>query len=286
MTDPVFHDPTLRDRLGDRPAAGGGDGAAAEGLVVTLPAEEARHAAVKRIAVGESVVVTDGAGTAVRGRWRDGAVEVTEVLPPHRPRPRVTVVQAVPKSERAELAVDLAVQAGADRIVPWEADRCIARWSGKPGRVEKARAKWATAALAAMKQSRRTEGAVVAPLLGDVADLGTVLDAPPWAEAADPGEAGWTTAVLVLHEAAAVPFARAVADVGPVDELVLVVGPEGGVSDREVDVLAGTHGATAVVLGPEVLRTASAAAVALGALGVLTARWGRAPGPLGLGWSR
>ena len=67
-------------------------------------------------------------------------------------------MQAIPKSERSELAVDLAVQAGADRIIPWQSDRCIAKWDGKPGKAEKARAKWEAVAVSAMKQSRRLDG--------------------------------------------------------------------------------------------------------------------------------
>lgn len=170
------------------------------------------------------------------------------------------MVQAIPKSERSELAVDLAVQAGADRIIPWQSDRCIAKWDGKPGKAEKARAKWEAAAVSAMKQSRRLDGAHVGGLLTDIDDLADALADRPWAEQVD------SVLVLVLHEEAATPLAQLDLDV---DEIVLVIGPEGGVSPREV-----TAGQP-VVLGPEVYRTASAAAVALGAIGVLTTRWAR-----------
>ena len=76
--------------------------------------------------------------------------------------------------------------------------------------------------------------------------------------------------VLVLHESATRSLAEVA--VAQADALTLVVGPEGGITDRELAALAGA-GAVAVRLGPTVLRTSTAAAVALGALGVLTSRW-------------
>ncbi|AGP30478.1 RsmE family RNA methyltransferase [Corynebacterium terpenotabidum] len=256
MTDPVFLVPDLAAQL-DR---------AGETGQFTLPPAEAKHAAVKRIQTGEPVVLTDGAGLGVRAEWGTGeTVTGTGVLPARSVRPRVTIVQALPKAERSELAVDLAVQAGADRIIPWQADRCIAKWanrSGKAGKEDKARAKWQAAAVSAMKQSRRLDGAVVGELLTDLADLPDHLEPRPWPEPVE------TVQILILHEEAATPLTRVDLDV---DEVVLVIGPEGGVAPREIDAVD----AQAVVLGPEVYRTASAAAVALGAIGVLTDRWAR-----------
>jgi 16S rRNA (uracil1498-N3)-methyltransferase len=75
---------------------------------------------------------------------------------------------------------------------------------------------------------------------------------------------------LVLHESASVPFTEL--PVAQSDSLLLVIGPEGGIADDEIAALSDA-GATAVRLGPSVLRTSTAAAVALGALGVLTGRW-------------
>jgi len=251
VTDPVFLVPDLADQL-ERVGEVG---------QFTLPAAEAKHAAVKRIRTGEQVVLTDGYGRGVSAAFGTAdTVTGSGVLPARSPRPRVTVVQAIPKSERSELAVDLAVQAGADRIIPWQSDRCIAKWDGKPGKAEKARAKWEAAAVSAMKQSRRLDGAHVGDLLTDIDDLADALADRPWAEPVD------SVLILVLHEEAATPLAQLDLDV---DEIVLVIGPEGGVSPREVE--AGQP----VVLGPEVYRTASAAAVALGAIGVLTSRWAR-----------
>lgn len=276
MTDPVFVVPDLTAQLA----------AVGEAGEFTLPAAEAKHASVKRIRQGEAVVLTDGSGTGVAGTWNSaggsgGTVTGQCRVDEDTPRPRVTVVQALPKSERAELAVDLAVQAGADRIIPWQADRCVSRWTGKSGKSDradksaKARSRWEATAVSAMKQSRRLSGAHVGDLLTDIADLPAHLADRPWNQ--DEGQhegqdAPARVRVLVLHEDAATPLRDVDLDV---DEVVLVVGPEGGVSDREIAAVTGAPDGQAIVLGPEVLRTATAAAVALGAIGVLSTRWGR-----------
>lgn len=223
-------------------------------LTGALDGPEGRHAVtVKRVVPGERVMLVDGRGTAAE-------VEVThvegkdrlrgEVLGVHRapqPRPRVTVVQAIPKSERAELAVELAVQGGADAIVPWISRRTIARWPAD--KQAKQVAKWQAAAREAAKQSRRAwVPEVCAPVTTNQLRE-VVVDKQ----------------ALVLHEEAATP----IREVSFGAEVVLIVGPEGGITPEELDIL----GAQAVKLGPEVLRTASAAFAALCAIGALTTRW-------------
>lgn len=241
MSDPVFLHPIPPQlKVGD---------------VLNLTGAEARHAEVKRLEAGERVVVSDGTGSAVSGAWEQGGVRVDEMWHPEPPRPRVTVVQAIPKSERAELAVDLMVQAGADRIVPWASRRTIAKWDGKE---EKARAKWENAARSAAKQARRTLVPEVTSLLRRPAQLPEIL-----------GVETGRRQILVLHEAASASIKHSELDA---DELVLVVGPEGGVAPEELEEFAALGGRP-VLLGPEVLRTATAAAVALGAIGALTGRW-------------
>lgn len=222
---------------------------------VTLSGPEGRHAvSVKRIVAGEQILLIDGHGThatvtvtATRGK-DELTGEVEEWGVDKQPRPRVTVVQALPKAERSELAVDLATQAGADAIVPWQAERCVAKWTGP--KAAKGVAKWEAAAAAAAKQSRRSR----IPEIHEPLTTGQVAEFI----------AGRTA--LVLHEESATPLREIDLDV---DELVLIVGPEGGIGADELARL----GATTVKLGPEVLRTASAAMVALSAIGVLTDRW-------------
>lgn len=258
MTDPVFVHPIPEPVVvGDR---------------FRLTGAEAKHASVKRLEVGEGLVITDGATRAVQGSFLgDATVEVADILELPTPNPRVTVVQAIPKSDRAELAVDLAVQAGADRIVPWAARRAIAKWDGKEA---KAHAKWDNAARAAAKQSRRLQIPEVTQLVRTPQELARVLGMGE----ASAGNDASAVRVLVLHEEATEPLPAAVtAAVGSVSdagatEIALVVGPEGGISPEELAEFE-QLGATPVRLGPEVLRTATAAAVALGAIGAVTDRW-------------
>ena len=266
MTDPVFIHPIPEPvAVGDR---------------FRLTGAEAKHASVKRLEVGEGVVVTDGTTRAVQGSFLgDATVEVADILDLPVPNPRVTVVQAIPKSDRAELAVDLMVQAGADRIVPWAARRAIAKWDGKEA---KAHAKWENAARAAAKQSRRLQIPEVTQLVRSPQELARVLGL----HSADKAGASETSAgsirVLVLHEEATEPLPAVVtaavnggassASGAGATELVLVVGPEGGIGPEELAEFE-QLGATPVRLGPEVLRTATAAAVALGAIGAVTERW-------------
>lgn len=227
--------------LTDDPAAG------------VLTGAEAKHAHVKRIAPGERIMLIDGQGstaltrvTSVGAGRVDGVVEKQEFVP--QPTPRVTVVQAVPKGERAELAVDLAVQAGADRIVPWISHRTIARWPAN--KQAKQVEKWRAQALASAKQARRA-------WVPEVRDPVTTNQLS--ALLRDAGNA------LVLHE----DGTDSIRDVEFGEDVWLIVGPEGGIGEDELEIL----GAQPVKLGPEVLRTASAAFAGLCAIGALTSRW-------------
>lgn len=226
-----------------------------------LDGPEGRHAAtVKRMRVGEYLVLTDGVGriavgviTAVAKAELD--VEVGTSFTEPVPRPRVVIVQALPKGERSELAVDLVTEAGADEIVPWSAARCVARWDRE--KAVKGVAKWQAVAQEAAKQSRRSTVPLVRPLATskDVAAL-----------------IGTSALTLVLHEAESTPVTTV--ELPAEGDLVLIVGPEGGIAPEEIAAFTAA-GATSVRLGPQVLRTSTAGAVALGALGVLTGRWGR-----------
>ncbi|WP_174184397.1 16S rRNA (uracil(1498)-N(3))-methyltransferase [Nocardia barduliensis] len=234
----------------------------APGAVAVLDGPEGRHAAtVRRIRVGEPITLSDGRGVLAE----------SEVVVAHRDRleltvrnrvlaapqaPPVTVVQALPKSDRSELAVELMTEAGADTVIPWQAARCVANWEGKAA---KGVDKWRAAARAAARQSRRA-------YIPEVADLHRTKDLLELVRAAKADGA----VVAALHESGTarfidLPFANATA-------IVLVVGPEGGLDDTELTALA-EAGADVTLLGPTVLRTSTAAAVALGALGALTTRW-------------
>lgn len=234
------------------------------GATVVLAGSEGRHAVtVTRLQSGEQVVLGDGRGASATcevlgtsGKDRL-SVRALEYRFTDRPRPLVTVVQALPKSERSELFVDLATEAGVDVIIPWQAARCVARWSGP--KADKGVAKWRATAAAAAKQSRR-------PWIPEVTALATTTTVR--ARCAEVLDAGGQ--VLALHESAAAGLVD-VLDRGAC-ELLLIVGPEGGLSDAELADFSAL-GVRPVLLGPEVLRTSTAAAVALGALSALTGRW-------------
>ncbi len=219
-----------------------------------LDGPEGRHAVtVKRIGVGEKIALIDGRGTVAEVEVTDTSGKdqlfgkVVELKEISRPRPEVIVVQAIPKSERAELAVDLATQGGADAIIPWISHRTIARWQGP--KVAKNVEKWQSTAREAAKQSRRA-------WIPEVHDPVTTNQLAEMIR----GEAA-----LVLHEDAEMGIGEVDFDV---DKLFLIVGPEGGIGEDELELLD----AVKVKLGPEVLRTASAAFAGLSAIGALS-RW-------------
>lgn len=226
----------------------------------TLDGPEGKHAAtVRRLRAGEQLLLSDGQGGLARCDVVEVArdslnLQVTETWMVPAPRLRVNLAQALVKGDRGELAVELATEAGVDSVLPWRASRCVARWDDGP-RGAKALGRWRNTAAQAAKQARRPW---TPPVAEPVSTKGLVA------------EVGKADAALVLHESAEVPLTSVSL---PVEgDLVLVVGPEGGVSPDELAVLLDA-GAQAVRLGPTVLRASTAAAVALGALGALTDRW-------------
>lgn len=233
------------------------------GALAVLAGDEGFHAAtVRRIRPGERLVLGDGAGglahCEVEHAGRDGlrarVLERWSVAPGC---PPVTVVQALPKSERSELAIELATEAGADGFLAWQAARCVANWHG--ARVDKGLRRWRAVARSAARQSRRPHIPSVAGVLSTAELTSRIRD-----------EVAAGARALALHESATDRLADV--DLTRVRSVFLVVGPEGGITDDEIVALSDA-GATAVRLGPQVLRTSTAAAVALGALGVLTPRW-------------
>jgi 16S rRNA (uracil1498-N3)-methyltransferase len=229
------------------------------GVEVEVTGDEAHHAvAVRRLRVGERVVLTDGTGTAVTAEVastgkRVFAATVTEVTTAAPAEPAVVVVQALPKGERGELAVEVLTEVGVAEIVPWAAARSVAVWKGE--RAAKSLAKWRSTAREAAKQARRS-------WFPEVAELATTADLAALVAGAD--------LAVVLHEEASVPLAGL--DVPPAGRIVVVVGPEGGLTDEEVATLVAA-GATPVRLGSEVLRTSTAGVAAVAALLARTPRW-------------
>ncbi|SEF68877.1 16S rRNA (uracil1498-N3)-methyltransferase [Nonomuraea solani] len=230
-----------------------------DGPELTLDGPEGRHAAsVRRLRAGERVDLTDGAGSVaecvVREALKDALrLDVLRRYEVEAPKPRLAVVQGLPKGDRGELAVEMMTEAGVDVIVPWSAARSITQWKGD--KVAKALGRWRATAREAGKQARRfhlpevTEPATTARverLLADAA-LG-----------------------LVLHEESAEPLSGVALPAG--GDIVIVVGPEGGVSDEELARFRAAK-AVPVLLGPTILRTSTAGVAAASVLLSRTGRW-------------
>lgn len=228
-----------------------------------LDGSEGRHAGVvQRRGPGERVDVVDGAGVrlvaTVRSVTADGVVvDVVERVVEPEPAVPLVLVQALAKGDRDELAIEAATEVGVDVVVPWQADRSIVVWRGD--RAAKSRARWLGTVRAAAKQSRRARVPVVETSVdsaGLAARVGEVVAAGGVA--------------LVLHEQASEPLAAVrLPASGP---CLVVVGPEGGISDAELERFVAA-GAAAVRLGPHVLRTSTAGPVALGLLAQRLGRW-------------
>ncbi|QQD77385.1 16S rRNA (uracil(1498)-N(3))-methyltransferase [Curtobacterium sp. YC1] len=235
------------------------DGVAVGGTV-PLDGPEGRHAVtVSRVRVGEPLRISDGRGTVVAGSvaevGRDTltlAVETVSVDPA--PSPSLTLVQALAKGGRDEMAVQAATEVGVDRVVPWAAARSVSRWDG--AKVEKGRARWAAIVHEAAKQAIRSR----VPSVGALVTTGQLVPA-----------LGEGTTVLVLDPTATVRLAswEPPADV---EDIALVVGPEGGIDTAELDRL-GAAGAVRVRLGDSVLRTSTAGPAALAVLQARLGRW-------------
>lgn len=225
-----------------------------------LDGPEGHHAAaVRRLRPDEQLVLVDGNGgraycvvqTADRNTLTLRVLDTAVELPP---QPRVVLIQALLKGDRGELAVEMATEAGVDGIVPWRASRSVTQWDSGPRGV-KALSRWRSTVREAAKQSRR-------------AWVPEVTEPMTTTQLIELIRASKTT--LVLHESAENRLTEStLPDNG---EVLLIVGPEGGISDQEVAVFV-EAGAVSVRMGPTLLRASTAAAVALGALGALTRRW-------------
>jgi 16S rRNA (uracil1498-N3)-methyltransferase len=226
---------------------------------ITLAGQEGHHAAaVRRLRPGERADVSDGAGAlaecVVAGVGKDSVtldVRAVHAVPP--PRPRLAVAQALPKGDRGELAVELMTEVGVDAVIPWAAARSITKWQAERG--EKALAKWRATAREAAKQSRRA-------WLPEVAGLATTAALAKRAAAAARAIVLEADAPARLHE---VPLPAS-------GDILLLVGPEGGISPAERITLRDA-GAIEARLGPTVLRSSTAGAAAAAILLSRTGRW-------------
>jgi 16S rRNA (uracil1498-N3)-methyltransferase len=231
------------------------------GSTFTLDGPEGHHAAtVQRLRAGEALILADGRGGTARAEVTAvgrGNVEVRVLSVAEEPAadPRLVVVQGIAKGDRGELAVQAMTEVGVDEILPWAASRSVAQWRGDRG--SKARDKWTATAREAAKQARRPW----LPTVGGDPDCSTKQVAARLATAA---------AAFVLHEEATERLTAA--ELPESGDVVLVVGPEGGISDAELETFR-EAGAVPVRLGHAVLRTSTAGVAALSVLSARLTRW-------------
>ena len=237
------------------------------GARFVLQGPEARHAVtVKRLAPGEAVDIADGAGkrltgTVVSASPAELTVECSALVVEDQPDIRLVLVQALAKGDRDELAVETATELGIDAVVPWQSERSIVRWKGE--RAAKAHAKWQSVVTAAAKQARRAW----------IPEVRAAVETSGLAAAVAAADLA-----VILHEDAVRPLRSVLeswqvsqADAGPL-EILLIVGPEGGISPREVTRLCDA-GAVTALLGHHVLRSSTAGPAAVVLASDVLGRW-------------
>lgn len=232
---------------------------AAPGSTIHLDGAEGHHAAqVVRVRSGEQLEIVDGRGRRVEARVVDAhrdavSAQVMNVIDEPAPAPRLVVVQALAKGDRGERAVETLTEVGVDVIVPWSAAHSVSQWRGD--KADRGVEKWRATARSSAKQARRSRVPDVLPLTSTPQLRETVESA---------------SLALLLDEGASTPISQC--SVPSEGDVVLVVGPEGGLSDAERESLC-AWGAMPVRLGPTVLRTSTAGTVAAGIVLAATDRW-------------
>lgn len=235
------------------------DSAALAAQVIRLDGPEGRHAAaVRRLRPREPVDLTDGAGLVASGLITAAGPDWVEVAVEHRrsvpaAQPRLVVVQALVKGDAGERAVAALVEVGVEEILPWPASRSVVRWEGARG--AKSAQRWRSTAREAAKQSRRAW----LPTVGELCSADALSDRIRGAALA-----------VALHESATAPLTAL--RLPTEGEIVLIVGPEGGMATEELAMLADA-GARPARLGPSVLRTATAATAAAAVILAGCGRW-------------
>lgn len=230
------------------------------GAVLDLNGPEAKHAvSVRRMRVGEAIQLTDGGGLRVRGLvdsivGNNLHVRVSSVEQDEAPKIQLTLIQALAKGDRDELAIQAATELGVTRVIPWEADRSVSRWIGL--KEAKGVERWQSIVTEAAKQSLNTWHPIVAKPIKGVSVSELVKDFDQ---------------ILVLDPTAAQGIG--VKNLPKSGSIALVVGPEGGISDAELEALE-KSGAHRVNLGAPVLRTSTAGVAAISGILALTGQWG------------
>lgn len=247
MVEPLF-----RSEFATPPAAG---------LAVTLGGSEGKHAVnVRRMRVGEGIQLSDGKGLRVRGQVSalgnsSLTISVESVVQESVPEVGLTIIQALAKGDRDELSIQAATELGCWGVVPWQAERSISKWEG--AKIAKSVDRWQTIVSEAAKQSLRAFEPVVAQPIGSKQLVASVKD---------------YDLVLVLDPTARKGLGSLTIDATQ-KSVAIVVGPEGGISDHELEALEDA-GAVRVHLGEPILRTSTAGVAAIAVIQSKLGLWG------------
>lgn len=235
----------------------------AAGSEVTLDADTSRHAiSSMRLGKGGTLLVADGEGwigsaTVLNPDSRQAVVRIDDLHQEPQPDLEINLVQALAKGDRDLMAVQMATEIGVDAVTAWQAERSIVRI--RPERAAKLQAKWAATVKTAAQQARRAR----IPYLHDPV-TGTGI-----ADLHDPATG---KIVVVLHEDGTQTLESGLQSFSQAQQLNIVVGPEGGVTDAELEA-ARQAGASVVRIGRNVMRSSTAGPVAISLLQQMLGRW-------------
>jgi 16S rRNA (uracil1498-N3)-methyltransferase len=226
------------------------------GQTQTLESDEAHHAIkVMRLKTGEEIKISDGEGNWVSGPISEVGkknlkIDVTASGIEASKKPELVLVQALTKSDRNKEMLELVTVAGVDRIIPWQAERSISKWQSN------SYDKWTSSIKEAGKQSRRVN-------LPKLEKLMSAREITQQISASD--------CILVFHESANEKFSAL--DISQnASSVYLIIGPEGGITDKELEIFK-SKGGNLVRLGEPVLRSAHAGFAALASIQTKLGRW-------------
>lgn len=226
------------------------------GSTQELSGDEGHHAvAVMRLAVGEQIKIADGSGNWVSGTITEVGkknlkIDIAQRGSSQAGKPELVVVQAVTKSDRTKEMLELLTVGGADQIIPWQAERCISKWQSDSA------SKWLLLIKEAAKQARR----VKLPVLSEEVTSNQLVKLFKA-----------TDKVIILHEDASTGISQ-INLLKDAERIILIIGPEGGISDSEISQLE-SAGAVSARMGDLVLRSAHAGFAALSAIQAAIGRW-------------
>lgn len=221
-----------------------------------LESDEAHHAIkVLRLNIGEIIKISDGVGKWVSGPIVEIAkkelfISISERGEIQAAKPELVLVQAITKSDRNKEMLELAVEAGVDRIIPWQSERSISKWQSD------SEEKWQVGIKQSCKQARQTKLPNLMQVMSTAELVKTI------------GSGGYG---IVFHEEASTKFSELTIP-NSQSSVYLVIGPEGGISEQEL-LSFQNNGSKVVRLGDTVLRSAHAGFAALSAVQTKLGRW-------------